>query len=100
MMRSFAEAQSERASAGRDPGGVRCDGAPTIADPVFSRRQWERRAPAAKDSIGALDEAIRYAQQNEAPWERDVFKQIQKDVANEPYPRSWARPKTAAVPPE
>ena len=47
----------------------------------------KRRAPAAAgfDPAG-LEEAIRYAQQNEAPWERDVFKQIQKDVANEPYP--------------
>ena len=59
-----------------------------IADPVyFPGGQWERRTPAAAGfSPAALDEAIRYAQQNEAPWERDVFKQIQKDVANEPYP--------------
>ena len=61
---------------------------PTIADPVyFPGDQWERRTPAAEGfDPAALDEAIRYAQQNEAPWERDVFKQIQKDVANEPYP--------------
>ena len=61
---------------------------PAIADPVyFPGVQWERRAPAAAgfDPV-ALEGAIRYAQQNEAPWERDVFKQIQKDVANEPYP--------------
>jgi len=59
-----------------------------IADPVyFPGDQWERRTPAATGfNPAALDEAIRYAQQNEAPWERDVFKQIQKDVANEPYP--------------
>ena len=59
-----------------------------IADPVyFPGDQWERRTPAAAGfNPAALDEAIRYAQQNEAPWERDVFKQIQKDVANEPYP--------------
>ena len=61
---------------------------PTIADTVyFPEDQWARRAPAAEGfDPAALDEAIRYAQQNEAPWERDVFKQIQKDVANEPYP--------------
>ena len=59
-----------------------------IAEPVyFPGDQWERRAPAAEGfDPAALEEAIRYAQQNEAPWERDVFKQIQKDVANEPYP--------------
>ncbi len=61
---------------------------PAVADPVyFPGDQWERRAPAAAGFDPAvLEEAIRYAQQNEAPWERDVFKQIQKDVANEPYP--------------
>jgi len=61
---------------------------PAIADPVyFPGDHWERRAPAAAGfDPAALEEAIRYAQQNEAPWERDVFKQIQKDVANEPYP--------------
>src|SRR6266850_19518 len=59
-----------------------------IVDPAyFPGGQWERRAPAAAGfDPAALDGAIRYAQQNEAPWERDVFKQIQKDVANEPYP--------------
>jgi CubicO group peptidase (beta-lactamase class C family) len=61
---------------------------PAIGDPAyFPGRQWERRAPAAAGfDPAALDGAIRYAQQNEVPWERDVFKQIQKDVANEPYP--------------
>ena len=61
---------------------------PAIADPVyFPGTHWERRAPAAAGfDAAALEAAIRYAQQNEAPWERDVFKQIQKDVANEPYP--------------
>jgi len=61
---------------------------PAIGDPAyFPGGQWERRAPAAAGfDPAALDGAIRYAQQNEAPWERDVFKQIQKDVANEPYP--------------
>jgi CubicO group peptidase (beta-lactamase class C family) len=53
----------------------------------FPGDHWERRTPAAAGfDPGALEEAIRYAQENEAPWERDVFKQIQKDVANEPYP--------------
>jgi CubicO group peptidase (beta-lactamase class C family) len=63
-------------------------GLPALADPVyFPGKQWERRTPAAAGfDAGALEQAIRYAQQNEAPWERDVFKQIQKDVANEPYP--------------
>ena len=61
---------------------------PAIADPVyFPGSHWERRAPS---DLGfnpkALEEAIRYAQQNEAPWEYDVLKQIQRDVANEPYP--------------
>src|SRR5258708_103819 len=61
---------------------------PAIGDPAyFPGGQWERRAPAAAGvDPAALDGAIRYAQQNEVPWERDVFKQIQKDVANEPYP--------------
>ena len=61
---------------------------PAVGDPAyFPGEQWERRAPAAAGfDPAALDGAIRYAQQNEAPWERDVFKQIQKDVANEPYP--------------
>jgi CubicO group peptidase (beta-lactamase class C family) len=61
---------------------------PAVADPAyFPGDRWERRAPAAAGfDPAALDEAIRYAQQNEALWERDVFKQIQKDVANEPYP--------------
>jgi len=61
---------------------------PAIGDPAyFPGGQWELRAPAAAGfDPAALDGAIRYAQQNEAPWERDVFKQIQKDVANEPYP--------------
>ena len=61
---------------------------PAIADSVyFPGDQWQRRAPAAAGfDPTALDEAIRYANQNEAPWERDVFKQIQKDVASEPYP--------------
>jgi CubicO group peptidase (beta-lactamase class C family) len=61
---------------------------PAFADPVyFPGEQWERRAPAAAGfDTAALEEAIRYAQLNEAPWERDVLKQIQKDVASEPYP--------------
>lgn len=43
---------------------------PAIADPVyFPGDQWERRAPAvAGFDPAALEEAIRYAQQNEAQW--------------------------------
>lgn len=49
--------------------------------------RWEHKAPAAVGlDPAAIDEAIRYAGESEVPWERDVFRQIQKDVANEPYP--------------
>ncbi len=70
------------------PAAFAAMGLPAIADPVyFPGVQWERRAPATVGfNPAALDEAIRYAQQSEAPWEHDVFKQIQKDVAHEPYP--------------
>ncbi len=61
---------------------------PAIAEQVyFPGVQWESRAPAEVGfDPSVLDAAIRYAQENEAPWERDVFRQIQKDVASEPYP--------------
>src|SRR6185436_13242586 len=63
-------------------------GPAAVSGPVyFPGDHWERCTPAAAGfDPGALEEAIRYAQENEAPWEYDVFKQIQKDVANEPYP--------------
>jgi len=63
-------------------------GLPATAEQVyFPGVQWASRAPEeAGIDPAALEAAVRYAQQNEVPWERDVFRQIQKDVASEPYP--------------
>jgi CubicO group peptidase (beta-lactamase class C family) len=48
---------------------------------------WQWREPS---QVGIdpqrLNEAIRFAESNEVKWDRDVRKQIEKDVAHEPYP--------------
>lgn len=63
---------------------------PAAADPVYfpgPGDKWEVRSPeAAGFNPEALRAAIRYAKDNEVPWERDVYRQIRKDVASEPYP--------------
>jgi CubicO group peptidase (beta-lactamase class C family) len=48
---------------------------------------WEKRDPrqAGFDPV-RLKEAVDFALANEVRWERDVRKQIEKDVAHEPYP--------------
>jgi CubicO group peptidase (beta-lactamase class C family) len=49
--------------------------------------QWETRAP---ESLGLdsdkLAEAVKYAQEHEVDWSRDLRMQIEKDVAREPFP--------------
>ena len=48
---------------------------------------WQWREP-SQVGVNAerLAEAVRFAQANEVKWDRDVRKQIEKDVAKEPYP--------------
>ena len=49
--------------------------------------QWERRAP---EAVGLDPEKVRqavaFAQEHEVAWLRNLRAQIEKDVANEPYP--------------
>lgn len=49
--------------------------------------QWETRAP---ESLGLdpdkLAEAVKFAQEHEVGWSRDLRMQIEKDVAREPFP--------------
>lgn len=58
-------------------------------DPYFPPpgSQWERRgATEAGFDPQRLADAVDFAVANEVAWERDVRKQIEKDVAAEPYP--------------
>ncbi|MGH8677948.1 MAG: hypothetical protein ACREUQ_06310, partial [Burkholderiales bacterium] len=49
--------------------------------------QWQRRSASELGfDPGRLAAAVDFAIANEVAWERDVRKQIEKDVAAEPYP--------------
>lgn len=60
------------------------------AEPYFPGPgdQWEQRTA---DAVGMepdkLAEVVKFAEEHEVKWLRDVRAQIEKDVANEPYPQ-------------
>jgi len=50
--------------------------------------QWQKRAPDAVGMDAAkVAEAVRFAQTHEVNWSRQLQTQIEKDVAQEPYPQ-------------